>query len=92
MPEATTETTGNERRVSVPGAAGNGIAARYRAQAAAERDLATFLDGVLSALGLDRSELIGFDDETNELLLTGRPALVPESDDDDETEPLDDAT
>jgi len=64
------------RFVLVPAAAA-GLAARYRARQEAERELVTYLAGILDACGVPPERLEGFDDTTGELLLADPP---PEED------------
>jgi hypothetical protein len=57
-----------ERRL-IPAPAAAGLKARYRAHAATERDLTSFLAGLTAALEIPAGSVRGFDDETGELLL-----------------------
>ena len=58
-----------DERLPIPPAAVAGLVARFQARQAAERELATFLEGVLGALGIPMDRLRGFDDEAGALLL-----------------------
>ena len=60
-------------RVRIPKPAAAELAARYRAQADAERRLVDFLAGVALARGVKLEDVEGFDDTTGELLLKDKP-------------------
>lgn len=67
-----TETPPARRPLPVP--AGDELRVRFRAKAEAERALVDFLGGVALALGIDPARVVGYDDDTHDLLLTPEAA------------------
>jgi hypothetical protein len=61
------------KRMRIPKPAAVELAARYRARAEAERRLVDFLAGIVLTKGLRIEDIEGFDDTTNELLVTEAP-------------------
>ena len=59
-------------RARIPKPAAAELAARYKARAEAERRLVDFLTGLVLAKGIRIEDVEGFDDTTNELILTDK--------------------
>ena len=60
-------------RHPIPQAAVAGLHGRHIAHEATERDLTTYLQGILAGLDIDPKRYAGFDDQTGELLLKDPP-------------------
>lgn len=61
-----------ERR-SIPRAASAELARRYRDRLVAEERLTSYLLGVANGIGVDTADVQGFDDATDELLVSAKP-------------------
>lgn len=65
------------RRMSVPEQAASRLLALFAARRAAEEALSSYIAGLADGLGVSQEQIVGYDDEAHELVLSeADPALI----------------